>query len=93
VFLAAAANSANAAPALISIDGLRPNYVLKADEIGLKIPTLEQIGELIEDLMHVVPADKVIAVVSDHGFLPVSATVLGIRLEQVEGASLQPGLQ
>ena len=42
-------SAAAAAPApersllLISLDGLRPDYVLKADEHGLKIPNLRRI--------------------------------------------------
>lgn len=52
-------NSANAAPVLlISIDGLHPDYVTKADEFGLKIPTLRRMmttGSYASGVVGVVP--------------------------------------
>jgi predicted AlkP superfamily pyrophosphatase or phosphodiesterase len=55
----ALANQAGAAPVLmISIDGLSPEYVLKADAHGLKLPTLRRFlteGTYAEGVIGVVP--------------------------------------
>jgi hypothetical protein len=42
VALALPAFAAQRAVAVISIDGMHPNYILKADEYGLRIPTLRR---------------------------------------------------
>src|SRR5262245_61249095 len=52
-------NLANAAPVvLVSIDGLHPDYVLKADKLGLRIPNLRNFvanGTYAEGVVGVLP--------------------------------------
>lgn len=60
VFLIAAAVAAHAAPVLmISIDGLKPEYVTHADEHGLRIPTLRRFlseGTYADGVIPVLPS-------------------------------------
>ena len=71
--------AANRSFLLISLDGLRPDYILKADEHGLKIPNLRRI---LHDIAHRLrAADERITAAGDLGRIAAgSARLPGRRL-------------